>query len=139
MFVYKLSGFGFESRCCHLNQLRVVEQHTFRTSLGFKQYDLILTKEQSLLTKTERKNMETQHIVLGYRIDLYFHDYKLPIEIDENGHNDRNIVHGIKRQKVIEQKLGCEFTTIYPDKEDFDIFKIINEIFIYIKELTKKV
>ena len=27
--------------------------------------------------------------VLGYRIDLYFHDYKFAIEIDENGHRDK--------------------------------------------------
>ena len=26
--------------------------HKFRTELGFKQYDSILTKEQSMLTKT---------------------------------------------------------------------------------------
>ena len=26
--------------------------------------------------------------MLGYRIDLYFHDYNLVIEIDENGLSD---------------------------------------------------
>ena len=34
--------------------------------------------------------------VLSYRIDLYFHDYKLAIEIGENGHSDRNIDYKIK-------------------------------------------
>ena len=34
--------------------------------------------------------------VLSYRIDLYFHDYKLAIEIGENGHSDRNIDFKIK-------------------------------------------
>ena len=29
--------------------------------------------------------METQYNVLDYRIDLYFYDCKLAIEIDENG------------------------------------------------------
>ena len=43
--------------------------------------------------------------MLGYKIDLYFHDYKIAVEIDENGHNDRNIDHEIKSQKVIKQKL----------------------------------
>ena len=40
--------------------------------LGFKQYDVILTKEQSVLTKTMRsfegENMQAQY-VLSYRID----------------------------------------------------------------------
>ena len=42
----------------------------------------------------------------------------------------------------MEQKLGCEYIRIDPDKEGFDIFKAINEIFRYIKQssnqLTKK-
>ena len=60
--------------------------HKFRTRLGFKQYGVILTKEQSVLTKImssfEGENMQTQYNVLSYRTDLYFHDYKLAIEID---------------------------------------------------------
>ena len=38
-------------------------------------------------------------------MDLYFHDYKLAIEINENGHSERNIDYEIKRQKPIEQEL----------------------------------
>ena len=74
---------------------RTTAAHKFRTRLGFKQYDVILAKEQSLLTKINSsfkgENLQTQYSVLGYRIDLYFHDYELTIEIDENGHSDRNI------------------------------------------------
>ena len=47
----------------------------------------------------EGENMLTQYSVLGYKIDLYFHDYKLAIEVDKNGHKDRNVDHEIKRQK----------------------------------------
>ena len=36
------------------------------------------------------------------------------------------------RQKAIKQ-LGCEFTIIDHDKEDFDILKAVNEIFRYTK------
>ena len=38
-------------------------------------------------------------------MDLYFHDYKLAIEINENGQSERNIDYEIKRQKPIEQEL----------------------------------
>ena len=74
---------------------RTTSAHKFRIRLIFKQYDFISTKEQPVLIKIissfERENMQTQYKVLSYRIDLYFHDYKLAIEIDENGHSDRNI------------------------------------------------
>ena len=55
--------------------------------LGFKQYDVILTREQSVSTKImssfKGKNMQTQYNALSYRIVLHFHDYKVAIEIDE--------------------------------------------------------
>ena len=66
----------------------------FRSKLGFNQYDITLEKESSVLKSImetfEGKNMETQYSVLNYRIDIYFHDYKLAIEVDERGHKDRN-------------------------------------------------
>ena len=78
----------------------------------------MLTK---VMSSFERKNIQTQHNVLGYMIDLYFHDYKLAIEINKNGHSDRNIDYKINRQKAIEQELGCKFIRIDADKGIFDI------------------
>ena len=40
----------------------------------------MLTK---IMSSSEGENMLTQYNVLGYRIDLYFHDYNFSIEIDE--------------------------------------------------------
>ena len=82
--------------------------------------------------------MQPQYSVLGYRIDLYFYDYKLAIEIDENGHSDRNSDCEIKRKRSIEQELGCEFIRVDPDKEEFTILKAINEIFRLIKQSSNK-
>ena len=82
--------------------------------------------------------MQTQYDVLGYKIDLYFHDYKLVTEINENEHINRNIDYEIKRRKEIKQELDCKFIKIDPDKEDFSVFKTINEIFRHIKQSTKK-
>ena len=121
---------------------RAIMAHKFRTRLRFKKCCVILTKEQPVLTKImssfEVENMQVQYKVLSYRIDLYFHDYRLAIEIDENGQSDRNIDCESKRQKAIEKELGCKFLRIDPDKEDSDIFRAINEIFRYIKQSTKK-
>ena len=73
---------------------RTTTTHKFKIRLKFKQYNVILAKEQSVLTKmmisTEGENMHTQHKVLSYSVDLYFHDYKLAIEIDENGNSNSN-------------------------------------------------
>ena len=82
--------------------------------------------------------MQTQYNVLSYRIDLYFHDYKLAIEIAKKEHNDKDVDYEIKSQKSIKQELGCRFIRIGPDKENIDIFKTINEMFRPIKQSSKK-
>ena len=134
---------------------RTTAAHIVRTRLEFKQYDVILIKVQSVLPKTkssfEGQNMQTQYSVLVCRTDLYFHDYKLPIEIYENGHSDRKIDYGDKninyeikrhKQKAVEQELDCDIIRIDPDKKDFDIFESFYKIFRHIKQshnqLTKQ-
>ena len=84
----------------------ITSTHKFRANLRFKQYDVTLTKVQPLPTEImssfDGENMQTEYNVLGCRVDLYFQDYKIAIEIDENGHSDRSIDYGIKRRKAIE-------------------------------------
>ena len=46
------------------------------------------------------------------RIDIYFSECSLAIEIDEKGHTDRDLSFEEKRQKVLEKKLSCKFIRI---------------------------
>ena len=115
---------------------------SLKKNLGFKLHDVINTKEQTIINSIkaafEGENIQTQYSVLGYRIDLYFHEYKLAIEVDELGHNDRNIDYEIQRQKALERELNCVFIRINPDEKDFNIFKEINKIHRHIKKSSKK-
>ena len=49
--------------------------------IGFKLYDVINPKEQTIINSIKDtfkgENIQTQYSVLGYRIDFYFHEYKL--------------------------------------------------------------
>ena len=97
----------------------------FKTRLGFKQHNPIMTQKESVLTKLDTffktEDKLFQHSVLGYRIDLYVPKYKLAIEVDELGHCTRNIEDEIERQEKIEQRLGCKFIRIDPSKKHFNI------------------
>ena len=42
------------------------------------------------MSSLEEEHMQTQYIFLSYRIQLYFHEHKLAIEIDENRQRDRS-------------------------------------------------
>ena len=111
---------------------------SLKKNLGFKLHDVINTKEQTIINSIkntfEGENIQTQYSVLGYRIDLYFHEYKLAIEVDELGHTNRNINNEIERQKALEKELNCVFIRINPDKKDFHIFKEINKIHRHVKK-----
>ena len=118
------------------------ESCNLKRNLGFRLHNVINTKEQTVLKSVkdafEGEDMQPQYSVLRYRIDLYFHKYKLATEVDELGHADRNISHEIERQKVLEKELDCVFIRINPNEENFNIFKEINKIDRHIKKSTKK-
>ena len=92
---------------------------------------------ESIKDDFEGEDTQTQYTVTDYRIDLYFHEYKLAKEEDELGHNDRNIDYKIQRQRAIEKELGCVFIRINPDEENFNIFRTINKIHRHIKNRQK--
>ena len=80
--------------------------------------------------------MKIQYRVLGYRIDLYFHNNNLAIEVDELGHAVRNLSNEIERQKVLEKELNCVFIRINSDEKNFNIFKEMNKIHKHIKKIN---
>ena len=55
-----------------------------------------------------------------FRIDIYFTEYFLAVEIDEKGHTDRDLIFEEKRQKALEKKLNCEFIRINTSRENYD-------------------
>ena len=119
---------------------RTDESCKFKRNLGFTLHHVINTKEQTVMNSIkdaiEGENMQTQYIVLGYRIDLYFHKYKLAIEVDELGHNDRTANHEIQRLRALQRELNCVFIRINPGAVDFSIFKEINKIHRHINQST---
>ena len=64
----------------------------------------------------EGENTQTHYRVLGYEIDIYFHDYKLAVKIDEYNHEDRDVGYEIERQQALGKELGCKFIRINPVK-----------------------
>ena len=88
---------------------RTWEPCKFKRNLWIKLHDVVNCKEQKVLESIkdafEGEDMQTQYTVIGDRIDLYFHKYKLAIEVDELGHSDKNINDEIEWQKALEKNL----------------------------------
>ena len=121
---------------------RTDEPCNLKGNLEFNRHDVINTKEQTVLESIKEafqgEDMQTQYSALGYRIDLYFHKYRLAIEVEELGHANRNLSDEINRQKALERELNCVFIRINPDEKDFNIFREINKIHRHINKMTKQ-
>ena len=121
---------------------RTDESCKFKRNLGFTLHDVINTKEQTVISAIkdafEGENMQTQYTILNYRIDFYFHEYKLAIEVDELGHNYRTINDETQRQRPLERELNCVFIRINPDAPDFNFNTQINKIHRHINQSTKQ-
>ena len=121
---------------------RTDESCNLKSNLEFTLHDVVYTKEQSVIKSIksvfEEEDMQTQYSVLSYRIDLYFHKYKLAIETDELGHADRNVNDEIERKRALEREPDCVFIRIDPDAPNCSMLREINKIYRHINQVTKQ-
>ena len=101
-----------------------------------------LTKEQQTLSaitnafKTEK--FEDQYKIGSYYLDLYFTEYKIVVECDENGHADRKPYKERERMDYVNKELDIDdsnWIRYNPDEKDFDISKMIGRIYTKMKEI----
>ena len=99
-----------QSRLSNLKMIKL------RSDLGFNQINLILKKEQSVVTPLLKtvfaEKIELQHKALKnrrVRTDMYFCESKFVVEIDEKGHTDRNQNEENERKIKIEKYSDCKF------------------------------
>ena len=73
-----------------------------------------------------------------FRINVYFTEYFLAVEIDEKGHTDRDLIFEEKRQKALEKKLNCKFIRINTSKENYDADYEASRIQTFISKFKDK-
>ena len=69
----------------------------------------------------------TQYCIENKRLDAYFSNHKLGIEVDEYNHEGRNSNYEKSTQLVIESH-GITIVRTNPDSADFDMNRLINQI-----------
>lgn len=114
-----------------------VDYHVVAKRLGVSiPNDIDVTKEQRTIGQIRKafKHLETiqQYKVAPYYVDLYFPDYRVAVECDEEGHRKYTQEVEFKRQNHIEQALSCTFVRYNPDTPNFNIGDVINQIIVLI-------
>ena len=79
----------------------------------------------------------TRYCIKKKRIDAYFSKYNLGIKADEYNHAGKKFEYEKSRQLMIES-CGITITRTNPDSPDFDMNRLINQIYTYINKSTKK-
>ena len=85
----------------------------------------------------KEKKILTQHCIKNKTIDAYFSNNKLRIEVEEYNHEGRNSEYEQSRQLIIESHWITIIRT-NPDAADFDMNRLINQIYKHIIKSTKK-
>ena len=79
----------------------------------------------------------TQYCIKSKRPDAYFPKHQLRIEVDEYNHEGRDFEYKQSRQFMIESYEIAIIRT-NPDGADFDMNRLINQIYTQIIKSTKK-
>ena len=75
----------------------------------------------------EEEIIFTQYCIENKRLDAYFSNHKLGIEVDEYNHEGRNSNYEKSRQLMIESH-GISIIRTNPDAAEFDINRLHNAI-----------
>ena len=90
----------------------------------------------TLQTTFEGEIIITQYWIKNKRLDAYFSKQKLAIEVDEYNHEVRDSNYEKNRQSMIENH-GISIIRTNPDAADFNINKLINQIYRHISQSNK--
>ena len=124
-------------KSCRKSSKRFLE---FKKKLGLDP-KLVTCDEQDIISALqvafEGEIILTQYCIENKRIDAYFSKYKLGIEVDEYNHEGRNSNYEKSRQLMIESH-GITLIRTNPDAADFNMYRLINQIYKHIIESNKK-
>jgi len=93
---------------------------------------------QCILKTFDGNIMKTQYKVDDYYIDLYFPEYLLAIECDEL-HHKSNKINDSLRNTYITCKIGCRFIRFNPFDKTFNLFELLNNIYIHLNIYRKNI
>ena len=117
----------------------------FRNHNPLEKYSVKIYKIDPYFYEQYEKHIQVddnKHKYTLFKIDIYFSEYSLAVEIDKKG-VDRDLIFEIKKQKALEKNLNCKFIRINTNNDlDYELGNIHTFIHEFknnrIKELEDK-
>ena len=140
-FRKKLMIPDYEITKCPENEVKSKIGTIFSNEKILEEYSVKIYEIDPYFYEHYRKKIQTDENGSEYilfRIDIYFTEYSLAVEIDEKGHTDRDLIFEEKRQKALEKKLNCEFIRINTSRENYDADYEASRIQTFISKFKDK-
>ena len=126
-------------------EVRSKINNIFRNHNPLEKYSVKIYKIDPYFYEQYEKHIQVddnKHKYTLFKIDIYFSEYSLAVEIDKKG-VDRDLIFEIKKQKALEKTLNCKFIRINTNNDlDYELGNIHTFIHEFknnrIKELEDK-
>ena len=117
---------------------KIFKKHNLLEEYSVKIYEIDSYFYEHYIKKIQADKNGCKYIL--FRIDIYFSECFLAVEIDEKGHTDRDIIFEEKRQNALEKKLGCKFirTNTSNAKNGYDLDYEVGNVQAFIDEFKNK-
>ena len=130
----------FETSKCSEHEVKLKIGIIFVNEKILEEYSVKIYEIDPYFYENYKEKIQTDkndHEYILFRIDVYFTEYFLAVEIDEKGHTDRDLIFEEKRQKALEKKLNCEFIRINTSRENYDADYEASRIQVFISKFKE--
>ena len=124
-----------------IERCKLPEAIELRKKLGYNHNDIMVREETSIAEKII-KLFPNENIVLNKKFnnrkpDIWFKNHNLIIEVDEGNHENYDSDDEKEREDMF-KKHNFKIFRCNPNDPNFDLFKFLGEIILYISKLRKE-
>ena len=125
-----------------IEHCKLPEAIELRKKLGYNHDDIMIREETSIAGKIiklfPKENIKLNKIFNNRKPDIWFENYNIIIEVDEGNHENHDL-DDEKEGEDMFKKYNFEIFRSNPNDPNFDLFKFLGEINLYVSKLHEKI
>ena len=120
-----------------IQRCKLPEAIELRKKLGYNHDDIMILEETSIAKLFPKENIALNKKFNNRKPDIWFKDYNIIIEVDEGNHENYDSDDEKEREDMF-KKHNFKIFRCNPNDPNFDLFKFLGEMNLYVTELGKK-
>ena len=124
-----------------IERCKLPEAIELRKKLGYNHDDIMIREETSIAEKIiklfPKENIKLNNKFNNRKPDIWFKDYNIIIEVDEGNHDNYDSDDEKEREDMF-KKHSFKIFQCNPNDPNFDLFKFLGEINLYVSKLREK-